>query len=101
MFKMLFADVAKLISETYAVNAAGDSIPTPTEHEVYVEFQSIGLKRKLDALAQGLNIEFKLLLKDIAEYNDEKFIEYKSVRYNVKNVFIRDDQIVELTVGKY
>ena len=98
---MLFANTAKLIAETYTVNTAGDSIPTPTEHEVYVEFQSIGLKRKLDAMAQGLNVEFKLLLSDIAEYNDEKFVEYNGVRYNVKNVFIRDDQIVELTVGKY
>ena len=32
---------------------------------------------------------------------DEKIIEYKGKRYNVKNVFIRDDQAVELTVGEY
>ena len=98
---MLFAQTAKLIAQTYTVNAAGDSIATETKRDVFVEFQSIGLKRKIDALATGLNVEFKLLLKDIAEYNDEKYIEYKDVRYNVKNVYIRDDQIVELTVGKY
>lgn len=98
---MLFAEVATLISQTYSINSVGDAIATETRHDVFVEFQSIGLKRKIDALATGLNVEFKLLLKDIAEYNDEKIVEYNSVRYNVKNVFIRDDQHVELTVGRY
>ena len=98
---MLFAETADLIAQTYTVNSVGDSVPAETKHTVFVEFQSIGLKRKIEALSTGLNVEFKLLLKDIAEYNDEKYIEYKGTRYNVKNVFIRDDQIVELTVGTY
>ena len=98
---MLYADVANLISQTNTVNSIGDSVPTETERQVYVEVKSIGLKRKIDAAATGLNIEFKLILADIAEYNDEKLVEYKGVRYNVKNVFIADDQSVELTVGKY
>lgn len=98
---MVFSDVAKLIAQTYTVNAIGDSVPTETERQVYVDVKSIGLKRKIDAAATGLNIEFKLILSDIAEYNDEKLVEYKGVRYNVKNVFIADDQSVELTVGKY
>ena len=98
---MLFAETADLIAQTYTVNTVGDSIATETKHTVFVEFQSIGLKRKIEAMATGMNVEFKLLLKDIAEYNNEKYIEYKTVRYNIKNVFIRDDQIVELTVGTY
>ena len=98
---MLFAETADLISQTYTVNSIGDSIATETKHTVFVEFQSIGLKRKIEAMSTGLNVEFKLLLKDIAEYNNEKYVEYKTARYNIKNVFIRDDQIVELTVGTY
>lgn len=98
---MLFAETANLIKQTFTINAVGDSIAAETSRSVFVEFQSIGLKRKIDALATGLNVEFKLLLKDIAEYDDEKIIEYKGKRYNVKNVFIRDDQAVELTVGEY
>ena len=98
---MLFAETANLIKQTFTINSVGDSIAAETSRTVYVEFQSIGLKRKIDALATGLNVEFKLLLKDIAEYDDEKIIEYKGKRYNVKNVFIRDDQAVELTVGEY
>ena len=98
---MLFAETANLIKQTFTINSVGDSIAAETSRAVFVEFQSIGLKRKIDALATGLNVEFKLLLKDIAEYDDEKIIEYKGKRYNVKNVFIRDDQAVELTVGEY
>ena len=98
---MLFAETADLIAQEYTVNSVGDSVPTETKHTVFVEFQSIGLKRKIEAMTTGLNVEFKLLLRDIAEYNEEKYIEYKGNRYNIKNVYIRDDQIVELTVGAY
>lgn len=98
---MLFAETADLIAQEFTINSVGDSIPTETRHTVFVEFQSIGLKRKIDAMATGLNVEFKLVLKDIAEYNGEKVVEYSGERYNIKNVFIRDDQLVELTVGKY
>lgn len=98
---MLFAETADLIAQTFTVNTVGDSIPTEVKRTVYVEFQSIGLKRKIDAMATGLNVEFKLLLKDIAEYQNEKVIEYNGKRYNIQNVFIRDDQHVELTVGPF
>lgn len=98
---MLFAETATLISQIFTINSIGDSIATESEHEVFVEFQSIGLKRKIDAMATGLNVEFKLVLRDIAEYNNEKVIVFRGERYNIQNVFIRDDQLVELTVGKY
>lgn len=97
---MVFDEVATLISQTYTVNSVGDSIPVETTHDVFVQFRSIGMKRKIEALATGLNVEFKLILADIAEYNDEKYIVYKNVRYNIKDVYIADDQSVELTVGK-
>lgn len=96
---MLFSDVANLISQVITVNAIGDAVPTETSRQVFVEVKSVGLKRKVEALATGLNISFKLILADIAEYNDEKFVEYKGVRYNVLDVYIADDQSVELTVG--
>ena len=65
---MLFAETADLISQAFTINSVGDSIATETRRTVFVEFQSIGLKRKIDAMATGLNVEFKLLLKDIKEY---------------------------------
>ena len=41
------------------------------------------------------------IAKGIVAGDGAKVFEYKGVRYNVKNVFIADDQSVELTVGKY
>ena len=97
---MLYADVATLITQTYTVNTVGDSIPTESSRQVYVEVKSLGLKRKIEAMATGLNVEFKLILADVQEYADEKIVEYKGVRYNVLNVYVADDQSVELTVGR-
>lgn len=98
---MLFAQTCDLIAQTYTVNTVGDSIATETSRTVFCEFQSIGMKRKIDALATGLNIECKLILKDIAEYQGEKIVMYDGTRYNVKNVYIRDDQLVELAIGPF
>ena len=98
---MLFAQTCNLITQVFTVNSVGDSIATETSRMVFCEFQSIGLKRKIDALATGLNVEFKLILKDLAEYDGESIVEYGGTRYNVKNVFIRDDQLLELTVGPF
>ena len=97
---MLYSDVANLIAQTYTVNSIGDAVPTETSRQVFVEVKSLGLKRKIEAMATGLNVEFKLILADVQEYADEKIVEYNGVRYNVLNVYVADDQSVELTVGR-
>lgn len=97
---MLYSDVANLIAQTYTVNSIGDAVPAETSRQVFVEVKSLGLKRKIEAMATGLNVEFKLILADVQEYNDEKIVEYKGARYNVLNVYVADDQSVELTVGR-
>lgn len=98
---MLYSDVANLIAQTYTVNSIGDSVASETSRQVYVEVKSVGLKRKIEAMATGLNIEFKLILADVQEYNGEKIVEYRGTRYNVLSVYVADDQSVELTVGLY
>lgn len=98
---MLFADTAKLISQTFTINSIGDSIPTETSRTVFVEVQSIGLKRKVEAMNAGLKIERKFILSDIAEYQGEAILEYNNERYNIVNCYINDDQQVELTCGRY
>lgn len=98
---MLYADVANLIAQTFTVNSIGDAVASESSRQVFVEVKSVGLKRKIEAMATGLNIEFKLILADIQEYKGEKLVEYNGVRYNVLNVYIADDQSVELTVGLY
>ena len=98
---MLYADVANLIAQTFTTSSIGDAVATETSRQVYVEVKSIGMKRKIEALAAGLNVSFKLVLADVQEYNGEKVVEYRGARYNVLNVYVADDQSVELTVGLY
>ena len=98
---MLYADVANLIAQTYTTSSIGDAVATEVVRQVYVEVKSIGMKRKIEALAAGLNVSFKLVLADVQEYNGEKIVEYRGTRYNVLDVYVADDQSVELTVGLY
>ena len=98
---MLYADVAYLIAQTVSTNSIGDATATETERMVFVEVKSIGLKRKMEAMAAGLNIDFKLVLADVQEYQGEKIVKYRGTRYNVTSVYVAYDQSVELTVGLY
>lgn len=98
---MIFNDVAKLIQQTFTVNEAGDSIPTETESTVFVCVKSIGMKRKLEAEAFGLKLEFKFILSDEAEYHGEEIVEYNGTRYNVVDVYVTENHQVELTVKRY
>lgn len=98
---MVFDNIAYLIAQNYTENAIGDPIPTETKRLVYVGVKSIGLKRKIDAMATGLNIEFKLVLSDLVEYQGEKLVEYEGKRYNIKHTYVADDRSVELYLGVY
>lgn len=94
-------DVVKLIRQTMTVNSAGDSIPTETEREVFATVESVGLKRKLEAMEAGLKLEFKFTLEDEYEYEDEELLEYKGKRYNIVNVFINRFRQPELLTTRY
>lgn len=94
-------DVANLIAQTETVNEIGDSIATETSRQVFVQVASIGLKRKMEAMEQGLKLQWKFTLSDMAEYQNEPIIEYHGERYNIVNVYITDDQRVDLTAARY
>lgn len=94
-------EVIKLIKQTITVNSAGDSIPGETEREVFVTVESIGLKRKLEAMEAGLKLEYKFTLEDEYEYDGEEILEYNGVRYNIVNVFINRFKQPELLTARY
>ncbi|MBE6955672.1 MAG: hypothetical protein E7449_07190 [Ruminococcaceae bacterium] len=97
--RMLY-DVANLIARTSEENDIGDLIYTESPRQVYVEVSSIGLKRKMEAMAAGLKLEWKFTLSNVAEYGDEEIIEYKGKRYNIVNVYITDMLSVELIAAR-
>lgn len=98
----MFDDVAVLIAQSgVTVNEIGDTIYQETPRQVFVRVSSIGLKRKMEAMASGLQLAWKLTLSDAAEYKDEEIIEYNGVRYNIVNVYITDNHEVDLTLARY
>lgn len=94
-------EVIKLIKQTITVNSAGDSIPGETEREVFATVESIGLKRKLEAMEAGLKLEYKFTLEDEYEYDGEEILEYNGVRYNIVSVFINRFKQPELLTARY
>lgn len=97
---MLFADTLYLIKEITDTNAMGDSVGSEFARQVFCEVQSIGLKRKMDALVQGIKLEYKFILSNFAEYDGEEVLEYKGKRYNIVNSYIQGETI-ELVVARY
>lgn len=98
---MICPDVVTLIAQTFTENDAGDSIPTESERTVYCDVQSIGLKRKLEAMEAGLKLEYKFVLSDVAEYEGENILEYKGTRYNIINAYTTEQHSVELVTARY
>lgn len=89
-------DVIKLVSRIFTVNSVGDPVPAETEREVFARVQSVGFKRKMEAMTAGLKLELKFTLSDDLEYQGEEIVIYKGVRYNVVSVYITDAHEVEL-----
>lgn len=89
-------EVIGLVSRTFTVNSIGDSIATETTRQVFAKVQSIGFKRKMEAMTAGLKLELKFTLADNLEYQDEEVLVYNNVRYNIVSVYINDSHECEL-----
>lgn len=93
-------EVIQLVSRTFTVNGLGDSIATETNRDVFAKVQSVGFKRKMEAMTAGLKLELKFTLADDLEYQGEEILIYNSVRYNVVSVFITDNHEIELLTAR-
>lgn len=98
---MINATAVSLVSQTFTVNDAGDSIATDATRTVYAEVHSVGMKRKIEAEQIGLKIAFVFVLSNVAEYNGEEILEYEGVRYNIVNAYTTKEQRVELTTARF
>lgn len=94
-------DIITLVTQSYTVDSAGDSIATETTKDVFAERRSIGMKRKMEAMDAGLKLEHKFILADEYEYSGEEILVYNGIRYNIVNSFITDDRRVELTTARF
>lgn len=72
----MYNSVIKLIKNTYTVNSYGDSVPTPTERQIFAEVKSISQSEFYQAQAVGLKPEIKFVIADFADYQGEELLKY-------------------------
>ena len=93
-------ELITLIGITQSVNAIGDTVESETRREVYASVRSVSSKRKLEALALGLRYQWKFVLADYYEYQDEPYVEYDGKRYSVMETYRNADNGIELTAAR-
>lgn len=93
-------EVIQLISRSFTVNSIGDSIVTETSRDVFAHVQSVGFKRKMEALTAGLKLEYKFTLADDKEYQNEEVLIYNGDRFNIVSVYITDSHECELLTAR-
>lgn len=93
---MVRADTCLLIAEDPQAHGIFDD-PEETTREVYCTVRSVGQNETDQGKARGLNLELKLILAHAFEYQDEKRLIFRGVRYIVDRTYVSGDKI-ELTV---
>lgn len=88
-------DVVTLITESNTVHGVFDE-PTETTREVFCEVRSVGRNEVYQAMAVGINVSIVFVLSIAEDYQNEKELIYKNVRYRVIRTYVSDDGI-ELT----
>lgn len=97
----MYDDVITLVSTTQTVNGCGDKTETETERSVFAQVRSVNSKRKTEALAVGLRLEYEFVLADAYEYNDEEKVRYNGKDWNVFDTYRTPDNRLELKVKRY
>ena len=96
---MLWRDQLKLISISNNTNAIGDLIETETKKDVFCNKKSIRQSEFYQAQAEGLRPELMFEVR-LADYSDEKRLEYNSVAYNILRTYTKNFEIIELICNK-
>lgn len=96
----MFNDVIKLIGSTKTVDAFGDTTEVETEREVFANVRSVFAKRRMEALAVGLKIEWKFVLADYYDYHDEEKVKYDGKTWNIIATDRTKENGIELTVTR-
>lgn len=96
---MMRADVIQLITETASAHGVHDSI-TETAREVMCTVKSVSRSEYYNALNAGINPThvFYLTLSD--DYQGERVVRYKGLKYRVVRTYMTDDDGIEITVER-
>lgn len=96
---MLRADVIQLIRENRTGHGVHEAV-TEEARTVFCTVQSVTRSEYYDALNAGIqpSLVFRLALAE--DYENERVIRYKDLKYRVIRTYMTDDDGIEITVER-
>jgi len=96
---MLRADVIQLITENRTGHGVHEAV-TESARTVFCTVQSVTRSEYYDALNAGIqpSLVFRLALAE--DYQNERVIRYKDLKYRVIRTYMTDDDGIEITVER-
>ena len=96
---MMRADVIQLITETASAHGVHESI-TETAREVMCTVKSVSRSEYYNALNAGINPTYVFYLTLSDDYQGERVVRYKGIKYRVVRTYMTDDDGIEVTVER-
>ena len=93
---MMRADVIDLIKETASAHGVHESV-TETARTVYCTVQSVTRSEYYNALNQGIQPEYVFRLALAEDYEGERVVRYKGLKYRVIRTYRTADDGIEIT----
>ena len=93
---MMRADVIDLIKETASAHGVHDAV-TETARTVYCTVQSVTRSEYYNALNQGIQPEYVFKLALAEDYEGERVVRYKGLKYRVIRTYMTADDAIEIT----
>lgn len=92
-------EIINLISITETTDRYGRQSTTETSKQLFAAVRSITQSEFYQAQAVGLKPEYKFVIADYLEYNNQKIVEYNGVRYSVKRTYRTGNQLEIIAYG--
>lgn len=92
-------ELIKLITVTETTDRYGRTVTTEASKELFAAVRSITQSEFYQAQAVGLKPEYKFVIADYLEYNNEKIVEYNGIRYSVKRTYRTGNQLEIIAYG--
>lgn len=94
----MYKEIITLLSETQEPDETGELIKVVKTKEIYAKLLSVGQKEFYEAMAQGLQPEYKFEIADYLDYTNEKKIIFNNIKYKVLRTYRKGNQL-EITVA--
>jgi len=96
---MVRADVIQLITETRSAHGVHESI-TETARQVYAEIRSATRSEYYNALNAGIRPSYVFKLTAEGDYQEERYLRYKGLKYSIARTYRTRDGGIELTAER-